>query len=103
MGGTCCNTITMNGASQLTVEGDFTLNNGSAFTVNANGMLILGGNWNNDGTFTCGTGTVDFTGTEDATIFDSGSTETFYKVIVSKSAANLFVQGDLEVIGVEGP
>jgi PKD repeat protein len=102
IGGTHCDNLTMNGASQLTIEGDIMINSGSALTVNASGMLILGGSWTNGGTFSCGTGTVEFTGTEDATIFDSGPTETFYKVIISKSAAKVIVQGDVEVIGVEG-
>ena len=104
VGGTHCDNLTMNGASQLTVEGDIAISSGSALTINANGMLILGGSWTNGGTFSCGTGTVDFTGTLDATIFDSGPTETFYKVIVSKgSGAKVIVQGDVEVVGVEGP
>jgi PKD repeat protein len=59
--GTSCNSITMNGASsQLNVNGNLTINPGYSITVTGSGLIHVGGNWNNYGTFTPGTGTVEF-------------------------------------------
>jgi hypothetical protein len=101
IGGAQCLNITLLDGSQLTIEGDVTILGGSAMTFTGAGTLLLGGDWSNSGTFNCGTGTVEFTGTSSATIFDTGITQTFYRIIVSKPGENVSVQGNVEVVGVE--
>ena len=63
----------------MTITGDFTINAGSVLTSNTSGMLKVGGNWNNNGTFNAGTGTVEFNGNSASGIVGS---ETFYNLIV---------------------
>lgn len=96
-----CNNITLEGASQLTVDGNLTMNAGTSLTFTGSGTLILGGNWSNSGVFNAGTSIVNFTGPNDASILGGASPETFYKIVLSKTNANLSVQGFINVIGTE--
>lgn len=74
----------------MDVNGDVTITGG---TLNSNGNNItVGQNWTNDDTFTEGTATVTFDGT-DAAILDSGcasaatcTNENFYNVTINKGA-----------------
>jgi len=59
-------------------------------TLNANNLGInLGGNWNNSGTFTAGTGTVSFVSVATQSIFKSGG-ETFNHLAFSGSGLKSF-------------
>jgi len=101
IGGAQCLNITLQDGSQLTVEGDITILSGSSITFTGAGTLLLGGDWSNSGIFNCGAGTVEFTGTSSATLFDTDITQTFYRIIVSKPGENVSVQGMVEVVGEE--
>ncbi len=82
--GTTCKSVTMNGASQLTVTGSLSIPSGRSFIVSGNGLLKVRGNWTNNGTFACGTGTVEFYGNSNGAL--SGNiVPVFYKVIINKT------------------
>ena len=66
--GTQCLDITMNGSSEMTVTGNFTIPSGRSFTCNGSNLLNIGGHWTDNGSFNAGTGTVDFTGTVSSSI-----------------------------------
>lgn len=72
--GTTCNNITMDGSSELTVTGNFTIVSGTALTCNANSVIHVGENFTNNGTFGIGTSTVDFYGTATSIVTGSGAT-----------------------------
>jgi len=71
--GTTCGNITMNGASELTVTGDLTISSGTILTNIGSSVIYVAGDWNNDGTFTAGAGTVNMNGTSAGLISVSGS------------------------------
>ncbi|MCX6244987.1 MAG: hypothetical protein NTU98_09815 [Bacteroidetes bacterium] len=59
--GNQCSSITLSGGnSQLTVPGSLTINSGYSVTVNNSGLIQVGKDWNDYGTFAPGTGTVEF-------------------------------------------
>ena len=58
--GVQCGDITMEGPSELTVTGDLTISTGKSLTSNADATIFVGGDWNDNGTFNPGTGTVNF-------------------------------------------
>jgi len=67
--GTQCRSITLAGsASLLTVNGNFTISDGTPLTFNGPGTIKVSGNWSNAGIFTCGNGTLEFTGAASGTI-----------------------------------
>jgi PKD repeat protein len=61
--GTQCSNLTFSSSSEMNISGNFTINQGYSLNMTAGGLLTLGGNWINNGTFTPGTGTVKFNGT----------------------------------------
>jgi hypothetical protein len=73
--GNDCNSLTMPGASQFIVSGDFIINPSKQFSCDANATIFVGGNWNNLGTFNTGTSTVNFNGTSNGTISTSKNGE----------------------------
>jgi PKD repeat protein len=83
--GVNCNSITMNGASQATVTGDFTLNAATSLSITSNGLLQVGGNWTNSGSFTAGTGTIEFIGSNPSTILSGVTPNVFYNLKISKT------------------
>jgi len=87
--GTTCRNITMNGASRLTVTGSFNIPSGRSFIINGNGLLKVRGNWTNNGSFSCGTGTVEFYGNSNGSLSGS-SLHNLYKVIISKTSSYYF-------------
>jgi len=99
--GTLCENMTMLDTAQLYVDGDFTINPGSSLTFTGSGTLFLGGNWSNAGTFNTGSSTIEFTGPNDAAILGGASPETFYKIVISKTNANLSLQGTVNVTGTD--
>jgi PKD repeat protein len=78
--GAACNNITLEGSSQLTVAGDFTLSPGTALTVLNDGMLEIGGGWTNNGTYNPGSGLVSFNGAAPGIINVSAADVTTYLI-----------------------
>lgn len=66
--GVQCKNLTLNGNAQFIVTGGFTINPGTKFEMTGPGILQLGGSWVNSGTFLPGTGMVEFTGDNNASI-----------------------------------
>lgn len=101
--GTQCKNMTIAGSSQITVTGNFTIGPGSILTFTGSGTLKAGGNWTDLGTFTPGTGTIDFTGSIPGTIISVGSPpvrEPFYNLKVTKiGPASLTIPGTIIVSG----
>jgi hypothetical protein len=59
--GTQCRNITINGSARLIITGDLAISPGHKLSVTETGLLKVGGNWLNSGTFIPGMGTVEFT------------------------------------------
>ncbi len=73
--------------NNLSVSNNITISSG---ILNANNLAInLGGNWNNAGTFTPGTGTVNFSSNLTQSIFRSGG-ETFYHLAFNGTGVKTF-------------
>ena len=66
--GVQCRNLTIVGATQFTVTGDFTIEPGCTLEMTGAGILHVGGDWTNSGTYIAGTGMVDFTGTGNSSI-----------------------------------
>ncbi|MCD4694918.1 MAG: T9SS type A sorting domain-containing protein, partial [Bacteroidales bacterium] len=97
--GTNCNNITLDGASQLTVTGDFTINSPRVLTINGAGTVNIGGTWLRYGNFSYGTGTINFYGNTDSNIDTYiGTTETFYNLTISKNLAKAKTLDDVNVL-----
>lgn len=62
-----CRNLTLNGNAQFTINGNLFIGPGKALDIGS-GVLHVTGDWINSGIFDPGTGTVEFTGTEDANI-----------------------------------
>ena len=78
--GGVCNNMTISSGATLTVDGAYN--------------LTVSGNWtNNGGTFTPGTGTVTFNGTGAQAIGGTEASQTFYNVVVSKTAGQTLSVG----------
>jgi len=100
--GTTCKSITMNGASVATVSGNFVINLGASLNIVNNATFKVGGNWTNAGSFSAGTGTVEFISDSPASIISGGSPpvmNTFYNLTVSKPSVNLTILPDITVNG----
>ncbi len=65
---THCLNLNMAGSSQLTVNGNLTIKQGSAVTVAGSGLIRVSGDWTDYGGFSAGTGTVEFFGAAPAKI-----------------------------------
>ncbi len=63
-----CSSIDFGASSQMTVNGDMTINPGNSFTNAGSGLLKVGGDWLNSGVFELGTGEVQFFGPVDSYI-----------------------------------
>jgi len=99
IGGAQCLNLTVQGPAQLTVNGNLSISGGSELSFTGSGSLFLSGNWTNNGTFNCGTSTVNFTGTAEAFVNDNGSTQNFYRIIVTKSPGKVNFLGAVNVLG----
>ncbi|MES2678664.1 MAG: hypothetical protein V4635_02210 [Bacteroidota bacterium] len=74
-------------SNNLNISGNVNI---TAGILNANNLgLSLGGNWANSGTFTPGTGTVNFNSASAQSVFKSGG-ETFYHLLFSGSGLKTF-------------
>jgi hypothetical protein len=69
--GTACNDMAMDGNSELTVTGNFTVSEGKTFTSTGSSYVRIGGDFHRSGMFYPGTGTIEFYGSSSTTI--SGS------------------------------
>lgn len=83
------NTKTAPGA--VTTNGDLTIGTTTSFAAGTFTHTIIG-NWTNNGTFTPSTGTVQLTGSSDATVGGT-STTTFSTLIINKSLTTNTVTG----------
>jgi PKD repeat protein len=68
-----CGNLCLSGASQMTITGSITINAYINLSFTGNGILSVGGNWTNNGTFIPGAGTIEFIGTSPATVFTPGN------------------------------
>jgi len=89
-----CMAISMKGASELTVTGNMSINTNGAFlcTSSGNQMLILQGDWTNEGTFRGGGSTVTFDGSApvgDPQLICGSSTTTFNILEIKDSSVKL--------------
>ena len=66
--GTHCGNLTIPAGALMTVTGNFTINAGKSLAFSGAGELDISGNWNRNGTFTPGTGTVTFSGTNPSSV-----------------------------------
>jgi hypothetical protein len=62
-----CKNLTLNGDANLTITGDLVINPGHTLNLGS-GKIQVNGDWYNSGNFIPGTGTVEFTGTNNITI-----------------------------------
>ncbi|MEN6473902.1 MAG: hypothetical protein ABFD81_07815 [Syntrophaceae bacterium] len=71
-----------------------TISSGATLTVSGSNTLTVSGDWtNNDATFTPGTGTVTFDGTGGQSINGTAASQTFYNVVLSKTAGQTLSVG----------
>ncbi len=71
--GTQCGSLTIPAGALMEISGNFTINAGKSLTFAGNGELDISGNWTNNGTFTPGTGTVTFSGTNPSLVSNNGT------------------------------
>ncbi|MBG6110853.1 hypothetical protein IWX84_001735 [Flavobacterium sp. CG_9.10] len=76
-----------------------TIDNGASLSFLANFTLAVSGNWINNGIFTAGIGTVNFTGTADQSI-GGLSTNTFNNLSNSNVLSTLYTTKDIIVNGI---
>ena len=81
--GAQCNNLTFSNSTELNISGDLTINNGKVLDMTSGGLLNISGNWTNNGTFTAGTGTVNFSATTPVTVSSSVSTPDITSYIIS--------------------
>lgn len=99
------NSTTLNGpAGVRAMAGNLTIESGSSLVLdNTAGDFILRGNWvNNGGTFTHNNRTVSILGGANSTVGKpSGGPETFYELIIAKSATGFTVTAtsDIDIVG----
>lgn len=66
--GTSCQDLVMEGASELTVGGSLVIPYGASLSLTGAGLVRVGGDWTSPGTFSAGTGTVEFNGAGPASV-----------------------------------
>jgi hypothetical protein len=86
--GSTCSNINLASGTQLTVTGDLTINSGATLAMSGNAALKIGGSWLNNGSFNCGTGTIEFNGATESTVVKSnfafgGGKSTFGNTLTS--------------------
>jgi hypothetical protein len=90
--------LTLNSGSSITSKN---LTIASTGTLDMNGVgtrtLNISGNWQNNGTFNAGAGTVNFNGTTSQSINKSSGNEVFANVIVNNSGGSLTLTSPVEI------
>lgn len=86
--GTQCKSITMKGASQLTINGALSIPAGKELKMTGTGTLKIKGNMVSNGTFTAGDGTVEYYGSTNGAL--TGTSATFNKVVINKPTSYYF-------------
>jgi hypothetical protein len=76
---------------------DITIGSGATFTMSGSPTLYVYRNWTNNGTFTPGTGTVDFVSCSSPAVISSTSTETFYNLVINTSYGVTMSSGNQQV------
>ncbi len=101
-------TLEMNTGSTLNIDNDLdiALNAGLNAYSDTGLNISVGGNWTNDNTycnsyvgFYPGTSTVTFNGTNDQIVTSSCSADSFYNVVIDKSAGNFRPSNNVEMFG----
>ena len=90
-----CKNIVLNGASELIITENLTINPGDTLEVSETGLVKIGGNWINSGKFIPGTGTVSFTGSDPGKIMDGVLPENY----VAGYVLSNFTQGMTAISG----
>ncbi|MCD4790602.1 MAG: hypothetical protein K8R37_11435, partial [Bacteroidales bacterium] len=84
------NDLTLNSGAEMKVTGDLTISAGRSLTCSSTEKIYVDGNWtNNNGTFTPGTGTVEFNGSNTATINSSTGNLSFWNLDINKANATV--------------
>jgi len=63
-----CRNLTLQGSSELTIDGDLVIHPGHTLTIADSGEVLIGGDWMNSGNFNPGYGSVTFIGNVDGSI-----------------------------------
>ena len=100
--GKTMNNGSMTNVGTLTLSGTGAINNSDYWFNGASGTVTFGGagtiyagaNWTNDGTFTAGTGTVEFNGSTSGNTING--TTAFYKATINKGSSTATI---LDVVG----
>jgi hypothetical protein len=102
--GAQCKNLTLLGDAELSISGDLNIESEYTLNIEDSGILKVGGNWTNSGTFNHGNGTVEFTGTMDGIIAEgippTNTEEVFHKLIITKFPGKLYIQKDVRVTGL---
>ena len=84
--GSHCNDLTLPAGCEMTANGDVTINAGCSLVFESDGTLNVSGDWNNNGIFFPGQGTVKFTGSGNSTISEP-------QPVVSNYVRSTFTKG----------
>ncbi|MGP8217803.1 MAG: T9SS type A sorting domain-containing protein, partial [Bacteroidia bacterium] len=91
-------------STQQITFGNFVINNGKTLTFSGNGAVTVMGNWTDNGSFVCGTGTggvifackyTPAASTPQMIYLASGATETFYNLTFNLNTATNYLQVNL--------
>jgi hypothetical protein len=63
-----CRDLILEGYAEITITGDFTIDPGCSLDIINSGVVKVGGDWINSGTFNPGTGEIEFIGNQTGTI-----------------------------------
>ncbi len=90
--------LTLNSGSTITAK-NITIASTGTLTMNgvANSTLNVSGNWQDNGTFNAGVGTVNFNGTTAQSINKNSGNEVFANVIVNKASNALTLNSPIEI------
>jgi hypothetical protein len=84
-----CKNLTLSGNAQLIVNGDLVITPGHTLNLGS-GIIQVNGDWINSGIFIPGTGTVEFTGTNDVIIDEGLSPETYVGAYVRSTFSGVY-------------
>lgn len=73
----------------LDIDGDLNITTKGTFTASNTQQLTIGGNFTNNGTFTAGTGTVEFDDASRTSTLQYGAATTFYNLLVQTASKSI--------------